>query len=50
MEERDPLAVDPPEIVVLDGPEKFTYFSTLLSGKEREQVQGVLLKNLDVFA
>ena len=47
--ERDSLAVDPLEIVVLDGPKKFTYVSTLLSSKEREQVQGVLLKNLDVF-
>ena len=42
--------MDPLEIVVLDGPEKFTYVSTLLSSKERKQVQGVLLKNLDVFA
>ena len=50
MKERDPLAVDPLEIVVLDEPKKFTYVSTLLSSKEREQVQGVLLKNLDMFA
>ena len=49
MEEGDPLAVDPLEIVVLDGLEKFAYVSTLLSSKEREQVQGILLKNLDVF-
>ena len=49
-EERDSLAVDPLEVVVLDELEKFTYVSTLLSSKEREQVQGVLLKNLDVLA
>ena len=42
--------MDPLEIVVLDGPKKFTYIITLLSSKEREQVQGVLLKNLDVFS
>ena len=42
--------MDPLEIVVLDEKEKFTYVNTLLSSKEREKVQGVLLKNLDVFA
>ena len=35
---------------MLDGPGKFTYVSSLLSSKEREQVQGMLLKNQDVFA
>ena len=49
MEERNSLPMDPLEIVVLDGPEKVTYVSSLLSSKEREYVQGVLLKNLDVF-
>ena len=38
--------MDPLEIVVLDGPEKFTYVSTLLSSKEREHMEGVLLKNM----
>ena len=42
--------MDPLEIVVLDGLEKFTYISTLLSGEEREQIQGVLVKNINVFA
>ena len=42
--------MDPLEIVVLDGLEKFTYVNTLLYSEEREQIQGVLLKNLDVFA
>ena len=42
--------MDPLEIVVLDRPKKFTYVSTFLSSKEKEHIQGVLLKNLDVFA
>ena len=42
--------MDPLEIVVFDGLEKFTYVSTLLSSEGREHVQGVLLQNLDVFA
>ena len=42
--------MDPLEIVVLDGSEKFTYINTLLSGEERKQIQGVLVKNIDVFA
>ena len=42
--------MDPMEVVVLDGPKKFTYVSTLLSSEEREQIQGVLLKNIDMFA
>ena len=50
MEEKDLLAVDPLEAVALDGPEKFTYVSTLLSNKEKEQFQHVLLGNADVFA
>ena len=50
MKEKDPLAVDPLEIVVLDRPEKFTYVSSLLSNEEKEQLQRVLLRNIDVFA
>ena len=42
--------MDPLEVAVLDGPKKFTYVSTLLSCEEREQIQGVLFKNIDVFA
>ena len=49
MEEKDHLAVDPLESVVLDGPEKFTYVSSLLSSEEKEQLLHVLLKNIDVF-
>ena len=42
--------MNPLEVVVLDSLEKFTYVSTLLSSEEREQIQGMLLKNIDVFA
>ena len=48
MEENDLLAVDPLESVVLDGPEKVTYVSSLLSSKENEHLQRVLLRNIDV--
>ena len=49
MEENDPLAMDPLETVVLDGPEKFTYVNTLLSSEEKEQLRRVLLGNANVF-
>ena len=48
-EEKDPLVVEPLEKVVLDGPEKFTYVSSLLSSEENERLQCVLLQNIDVF-
>ena len=35
---------------MLDVPEKFTYISSLLSNEEKEQLQRVLLRNIDVFA
>ena len=35
---------------MLDGPEKFTYISSLLSSEEKEQLQHVLLRNIDMFA
>ena len=35
---------------MLDGPEKFTYVSSLLSNEEKEQLQRILLRNIDVFA
>ena len=49
MEEKDPLAVDPLEIVALDRQEKFTYVSTLLSNEEKEHLRRVLLGNTNVF-
>ena len=48
--EKDPLVVDPLETLALDGPEKFTYVSTLLSSKANKQLQHVLLGNAYVFA
>ena len=42
--------MDPLEEVELDGPKKFTYVSSLLSNKEREQLRLTLLRNIDVFA
>ena len=36
--------------VALDGPEKLTYVSTLLSNKEKEQLRLVLLRNANVFS
>ena len=35
---------------MLDRPEKFTYVSSLLSSKEKEQLQRVLLRNIDLLA
>ena len=42
--------MDPLELIALDGPEKFTYVNTLLSNEEKEQLQLVLLRNVEVFA
>ena len=41
--------MDPLEKVMLDGSEEFTHTSSLMSNKEREQLQLVLLNSLDVF-
>ena len=41
--------MDPLETVALDGPEKFTYVSSLLSIEDKEWLQCVLLRNIDVF-
>ena len=35
---------------MLDGLEKFTYISSLLSNEEREQLRLMLLNNMNVFA
>ena len=42
--------MDPLETIALDGLEKFTYVSTLLSNEEKKQLLHVLLGNTDVFA
>ena len=41
--------MDPLEIVALDGLEKYTHASTLLSSGEKEQLRRLLLENTDVF-
>ena len=35
---------------MVDGQEKFTYISSLLSKEERERLRLMLLNNIDVFA
>ena len=50
VKEKDPLAMDPLEKVELDGLEKFTYVSSLLSDEERAQLRLSLLRNIDVFS
>ena len=42
--------MDPLETIVLDGLEKFTYVSTLLSSEEKEQLRRIMLGNANVFA
>ena len=44
------MAMDPLEEVELDGPEKFTYVTSLLSNEERAQLRLTLLHNIDIFA
>ena len=48
--DRERLAVDPLESIFLDGPDKSTYVSSLLSSGEKEHIQQVLLRNMDVFS
>ena len=42
--------MDPLESILLGGPDKHTYVSSLLSGEEKEQLRQVLLCNIDVFS
>ena len=42
--------MDPLEAVALNGSKIFTYVSSLLSNEEKEQLQRVLLRNIEVFA
>ena len=42
--------MDPLEEIEFDGPERFTYVSSLLSSEEMEQVRLTLLYNIGVFA
>ena len=42
--------MDPLESILLGGPDKHTYVSSLLSGEEKELLQQVFLCNIDLFA
>ena len=50
MEDKERLAVNPLESMSLAKLDKSTYISSLLSSAEKEQIQQVLLRNMDVFA
>ena len=50
MEDREQLSVDPLKSILIGGPGKCTYVSSLLSGEERAQLQQILQANADVFA
>ena len=42
--------MDPLESILLGGPDKYTYVSSLMSKEEKERLRQVLLCNIDVFA
>ena len=49
MEDKEQL-VDPLESILIDGPDKYTYVSSLMSIEERAQLQQILQANADVLA
>ena len=50
MEDREQCAVDPLESILIGGPGKCTYVSSLLSKEQRARLQQILQANADVFA
>ena len=44
------LAVDPLESILIGGPGKYTYVSSLMTKEERAQLHQILQANADVFA
>ena len=44
------MAVDPLESMLIDGPDRWTYVSSLLTEEERARLQEVFKVNVDVFA
>ena len=50
MEDREQLAVDPLESILINGPSKYTYVSSLLIKEKRAQLCQILQANADVFA
>ena len=49
-EDREQLVMDPLESILLGGPGKHTYVSSLLSEEEKEQLRQVFLSNINIFA
>ena len=50
MENKEQLAVDPMESILIGGVGRYTYVSSLLTEEEREQIQQIIQANADVFA
>ena len=50
MDDREQLAIDPLESILIGEPGKCTYVSSLPSGEERARLQQILQANADVFA
>ena len=50
MEDREQLAIDPLESILLGELDKHIYVSSLLSKEEKEKLRQVFLGNIDVFA
>ena len=50
MEDKEKLAMDPLESILLGESDKHTYVSSLSLEEEKEQLRQVLLDNIDVFA
>ena len=50
MEDREQLAVDPLESILIGGLGRYTYVSSLLKEEERAQLHQILQPNADVFA
>ena len=50
MEDREQLVVDPLEPILIGGPDRYTYISSLLIEEEKAQIQHILQANADVFA
>ena len=49
-EDREQLVIDPLHPIVVGGPDRCTYASSLLTEKEKAQLQQALTENADVFA
>ena len=49
MEDKEQLVVDPLESILIGGPDKYTYVSSLMTKEDRAQLQQILQANTDVF-